>query len=51
MATGTTTIEFARPGHALATGGTNRAWRFRVGEWSSFVLPVRLRSERLEQDA
>ena len=45
MATGTATIEFARPGNEQATGGTNRYWRFRVGEWCSFLLPVRLRSE------
>ena len=48
MATGTATIEFARHGHEQATGGTNRYWRLHVGEWISFVLPVRLRAELLE---
>ena len=47
MATGTAAIELARPGHEEETLGTNRFWRFRVEEWCSFPLPVRLSIEEL----
>jgi predicted pyridoxine 5'-phosphate oxidase superfamily flavin-nucleotide-binding protein len=47
MATGTAAVEFSHDREA-ASGGTNRSWRFRVEEWSSFELPARLQSESLE---